>query len=72
MATKRNADQIEAGRAFFRRLNDGELARVYVITGEERFLVHDAIRRIVERVFPSGRDDFNLASFHGAEANGVP
>jgi len=71
MATKRSADQIEAGRAFFRRLNDGELARVYVITGEERFLVHDAIRRVVERVFPSGRDDFNLAAFHGGEASGV-
>ncbi|MCB9507107.1 MAG: DNA polymerase III subunit delta [Myxococcales bacterium] len=71
MATRRNADQVEEGRAFFRALAETPLAPVYLITGEERFLVDSAVRRIVELAFPGGRDDFNLASYHGSETTGT-
>lgn len=71
MAT-RSRDRADEGRDFFRRLSDeGARASVYLVYGEERFLVDEAVRRLVTAVFPSGRDDFNFASYHGSEASGA-
>ena len=69
MATRR--DKANQGREFFRRVaEEGAFAPVFVIHGAERFLVDEAVRRLTSAVFPSGRDDFNFASFHGSETGG--
>ena len=69
MATRR--DKASEGREFFGRVAvEGAFARVFVVHGAERFLVEEAVRRLTNAVFPSGRDDFNFTSFHGSETSG--
>ena len=66
MASRRDA--IEAGRAFFRRLAaEGAFAPVFLLYGEERFLVDEAMQRIERSVFPDKRDDFNYVRYHASE-----
>lgn len=69
MATRaQQRELIEAGRAFFRQLaKEGAPATIYVVWGEERYLVDEAVRRLVAAVFPSGRDDFNLLRLHAGD-----
>lgn len=72
MATKRKADVVAEGRAFFKRVaSDGAYAPVFAVHGEERYLVDEAVARLVRTVFPEGRDDFNLDVFHGGDAKGL-
>lgn len=73
MATRRQrAAAVEAGRAFFRRVaSDGVFAPMFVLWGEERYLVEEGIQRLVHAVFPEARDDFNYVAYHGGETSGV-
>ena len=73
MATrKQRAAAAEAGRAFFRRVSkEGAFSPMFLLWGEERYLVEQAVDRLVQAVFPDGRDDFNFASYHGGEASGA-
>lgn len=71
MGTRRKPSA-EDGREFFRRLGaEGLWSPVFLISGEERFLVDEAVRRLVAAAFPDGRDDFNYHAFHGSEASGT-
>jgi DNA polymerase-3 subunit delta len=68
MATAK-ADAAQHGREFFKSLaRDGLTTPVYVITGEERFLVDEALARIRALALPSG-DDLNLATFRCGECS---
>lgn len=73
MATRRNnPDNGRARDEFFARVDaEGAYAPVFLLTGEERYLVDDALRRVVRSVFPSGRDDFNLETWRGGLAKGI-
>lgn len=67
MATKKQRST-EEGREFFRRLvKKGPWAPVYLLMGTERFLIQEAIDRLVRSVFPDGPDDFNDARFDAHE-----
>ena len=71
MAT-RSTDALAAGRAFFERLRaDGAFSDVFAISGEERYLVDEAVSRLILSVFPSGKDDFNLDVFQAGERKGL-
>lgn len=62
----------DRAKEFFDRLKrDGAWSPVFVVYGEERFLVDEAVQRLVSAVFPSGRDDFNFAAYHGSEVKGA-
>lgn len=67
----RSRDTSADAREFFRRLQkEGAWAPVFLVQGEERYLVNEAVRRLGEAVFPGGRDDLNYDSFQGTEASG--
>lgn len=67
MATKKQRST-EEGRTFFRRLiKEGPWAPVYLLMGSERFLIQEAMGRLVRSVFPDGPDDFNDARFDARE-----
>jgi len=67
MATKKQLSTQE-GREFFRRLvQEGPWAPVYLLMGSERFLIQEAVDRLVRSVFPDGPDDFNDARFDAHE-----
>lgn len=71
MAT-RKADALAAGRAFFKRVaTDGAFAPVFAVSGEERYLVDEAVSRLIRSVFPEGKDDFNLDLFQAGERKGI-
>lgn len=64
----RGASRIDEGRAFFRRLSaEGAWAPVFLLTGEEHFLLDTAVQRLSEAVFPGGTDDFNRSVHRAAE-----
>jgi DNA polymerase-3 subunit delta len=70
--TSGSSESLSKGREFFRTLaREGPGAPVYVLGGEETFLVDEALERIETRMFPGGRDDFNFAAFQGAEVKGA-
>lgn len=71
MARAAGRQEVDAGRRFFKRLAaEGPWAPIHLITGAERFLVDEAVDRIVRSVFASGHDDFNLDRLHGADTDG--
>lgn len=66
MATAR-PDAAQQGREFFKGLaRDGLRAPIYVVSGDERYLVDEAIARIRTLALPQA-DDLNLATFRGGE-----
>lgn len=71
MATKKQRST-EEGRAFFRRLiKEGPWVPVYLVMGTERFLIQEAIGRLVRSVFPDESDDFNDARFDAREDSAI-
>lgn len=67
MATKQKFNA-EEGRSFFRRLaKDGPWAPIYLLMGSERYLVQEAIDRLIRAYFPEGPDDFNFSAFDARE-----
>lgn len=71
MGTRR-ASNADVARDFFGKLaSDGAWHPTFVIQGDERFLVDQALGRLTRSVFPDGRDDFNFVSLHGSESKGA-
>jgi DNA polymerase-3 subunit delta len=61
----------EDGRQFFRRLrDDGAYARIFVVYGEEEFLIKEAEKRLVSAVFPDGSDGLNNDQYDGSSCSG--
>lgn len=76
MATRQQSydTAVAAGRAFFRDVTNPEsVTGTYVLTGDESYLVDEALQRIESALFPAGRDDFNFTSFaaHACKASDV-
>lgn len=66
------ANKADQAREFFKKIADeGAFKPVFLVQGEERFLVDQAVAKITKAVFPDGRDDFNYISYHGNEAKGT-
>lgn len=73
MARKSHRERTEQARDFFRRVSrDGLFAPVFVLWGDERFLVDEAVSRIQRAAFPDGDDTgFNHERWHGSECTGA-
>lgn len=69
MATRKQAaEELRRSREFFARVQkEGAWAPVFLLTGTERFILDEALRRIIASVFPEGRDDFNLIQLQAHE-----
>jgi DNA polymerase-3 subunit delta len=68
VATRRKTDAASEGRAFFGRLaKEGAFAPIFAIYGQERFLVDEALRRLIQSVFPNGPDDLNCVTYQAPE-----
>lgn len=66
MATRRNT--IQEGRAFFKRLHkEGPWAPIFILSGSERFLVLEAVERLIRSVSGEETDDFNFDTFDARE-----
>lgn len=73
MATRaKSSDNNRRGEEFFERIaREPTWSPVYLITGDERWLVDRAVKALIRTVFPTGNDDFNLSIWRGAEAKGL-
>ena len=55
---------------FNRAVDKGELATLYLLYGEEPYLVERAVKKLLERAVDPGFRDFNLNVFYGNECKG--
>lgn len=55
---------------FNRAVDKGELACLYLLYGEEPYLVERAVKKLLERAVDPGFRDFNLNVFYGNECKG--
>ena len=55
---------------FNRAVENGELAPLYLLYGDEPYLVERAVKKLVERAVDPGFRDFNLNVFYGNECRG--
>jgi len=55
---------------FNRAVEKGELASLYLLYGEEPYLVERAVKKLLERAVDPGFKDFNLNVFYGNECKG--
>ncbi len=55
---------------FNRAVERGELAPLYLLYGDEPYLVERAVKRLLERAVDPGFRDFNLNVFYGNECKG--
>ncbi|MBN1945195.1 MAG: DNA polymerase III subunit delta [Bradymonadales bacterium] len=63
---------VRDGRELFRALARGEPpAAIYLLFGEETFLVEEAIKAIVAAVLPDGVDELSYQVLDGAEVSGA-
>lgn len=66
MATRRNT--IQEGRAFFKRLHkDGPWAPIFILSGAERFLILEAVERLIRAASGDEPNDFNFDTFDARE-----
>ena len=55
---------------FYRAVEKGELAPLYLLYGDEPYLVERAVKKLLERAVDPGFRDFNLNVFYGNECKG--
>lgn len=71
MAGQRGKRASDVARDFFKTLKKGgEPAPMYLLFGEETFLLDLALRQTVRAVLPRGINDFNYDQFYGHEVIG--
>lgn len=70
MATRRH-NAHEDGRQFFRRLRDeGLYSPIFILHGDEEFLVKEAEKRIADAAFPEGSNGLNDDQLDAAHCDG--
>jgi DNA polymerase-3 subunit delta len=68
MATQNNAD---AAREFFKELKRAkDPAPLYLLVGEESYLLDQALKEVIKLALPRGPNDFNQDMFYGKEVMG--
>jgi len=55
---------------FNRSVENGEFARLYLLCGDEPYLVERAVKKLLDRAVDPGFRDFNLNVFYGNEVKG--
>jgi DNA polymerase-3 subunit delta len=64
------ADALSTYQQYLTAFKHGNLKPVYLFYGEERYLIDDLQKRIVDSALQPGERDFNLDVFYGSETDG--